>query len=162
VGGSARSRWAALTQFNLSVGPRPNHMNGLEQQLMDTPLHGYETALQAPTAAGVYAAWLDGEPRCLYVGRSDNLSSRPRSHYAGGRGGDQFCLYVYDRFIHSLRPPAQEPISSDRVNTMTRDWIRRRVRFRWLPLASAQSRRAEDLLRRSLKPILNPAAGVPQ
>ena len=69
-----------------------------------------------PVAAGVYTVWIDGA--LLYVGmagrgltqeraahtltlggKPTGLVTRLASHASGRRSGDQFCVYVCDRFV---------------------------------------------------------------
>ncbi len=107
-----------------------------------------------PSSSGVYTAWLEGEECCLYVGQSSNLVKRIRSHFSGQRGGDQFCLYVYDRYIHPIR---SDNLTTGEVNRLTAEWIRQWVRFRWVAVPSPELAALEMGLRRALRPILNPA-----
>lgn len=102
------------------------------------------------TSSGVYAAWRGR--KCLYVGRSENLQFRLKSHFSGHRGGDQFCLYVYDKYIHGMRP---RDLTTPQVNELTAKWIRTYIRFRWAAASDADARRAERSLRVRLKPELN-------
>jgi hypothetical protein len=98
------------------------------QELEAGPLHRFQDWPndQVPRrAAGVYTVW-DGE-RLLYVGMSGRamtaadlevspngrvvakgLWTRLNAHAAGRRSGDQFCVYVCDRFL----VPASLPLSS--------------------------------------------------
>ena len=114
---------------------------------------GYAERERFAHACGVYTAWLDGEKRCLYVGKASDLAERIRSHYSGQRGGDQFCLYVYDKYIHSIR---KGELSTREVNRLTSEWARRSVRFRCVPVPDPESTELEIELRRELRPILNP------
>lgn len=133
----------------------------LEERMMKALLVGHEQSKQVPSTSGIYTAWLEGESRCLYVGRagnsaSGNLSKRLRSHFSGQRGGDQFCLYVYDNYIHELRCRTDKRMSTKQVNKRTGNWIKERVKFRWVEMSEQEARWAERELRRKWSPILNP------
>lgn len=121
--------------------------------LENAPLVSYKERLLIPPASGVYAAWLKHDPNCLYIGKSTNLNSRIRSHFSGQRGGDQFCLYVYDRYIHSIRPA---DLDTPGVNTYTANWIKDNVLFKFMELPESDISYSEDWLRKALKPLLNP------
>ena len=101
----------------------------------------------------IYTAWLSGNPRCLYVGKSGNLFNRIKSHYSGHRGGDQFCLYTYDQYIHPDRPPGLDTLAVDRI---TGAWIKQNVSFCYVEVPKDEMGVHEDRLRQELKPILNP------
>jgi GIY-YIG catalytic domain-containing protein len=131
-----------------------NEFVALTETLTTGPLLGYGEAIQA--VSGVYTAWLLGESTCLYVGRADNLRDRIRDHFSGQRGSNQFCLYVYDRFVWQTRIASGGPMTTPQVNSLTQQWIRENVRFRTAGLANEQTRDAERHLRQSLKPTLNP------
>jgi predicted GIY-YIG superfamily endonuclease len=131
-----------------------NEFVALTETLTTGPLLDYGEAIQA--VSGLYTAWLLGESMCLYVGRSKDLQSRIRSHFSGQRGSDQFCLYVYDRFVWQRRIASGGPMTTLEVNSLTKRWIRENVRFRTAELANEQMPPAETHLRQSLKPTLNP------
>lgn len=56
------------------------------------------------TGAGVYTIWND-QGDLVYVGiagrnmAGKGLHGRLKSHYQGRRSGDQFCVYVADRYV---------------------------------------------------------------
>jgi hypothetical protein len=100
------------------------------QELETGPLHRFQDwpNEQVPTrAAGVYTVW-DGD-RLLYVGMSGRamtaddlevspcgrvvpkgLRTRLNAHASGRRSGDQFCVYVCDRFVvPGLRDAGRAP-----------------------------------------------------
>jgi hypothetical protein len=102
-----------LTVQELEAGPRHRFQDWPNDQV-------------PKRAAGVYTVW-DGD-RLLYVGMSGRamtaadfevspsgrvvakgLWTRLNAHAAGRRSGDQFCVYVCDRFV----VPALTPPSSD-------------------------------------------------
>jgi predicted GIY-YIG superfamily endonuclease len=138
----------------ISPSSRVNEFVALTETLTTGPLLDYGEAIQA--ASGLYTAWLLGESVCLYVGRANDLQSRIRSHFSGQRGSDQFCLYVYDRFVWQKRIASAGPMTTREVNSLTKRWIRENVRFRSAGLANEQTLAAEGHLRQSLKPTLNP------
>ena len=76
-------------------------------ELTTRPLLRFENLSDIPDGPGLYSAWLDDDSRqCFYVGIAPKvLKKRIRAHFSGGRGGDQFCLYVYDTCIFPVRTP---------------------------------------------------------
>lgn len=125
----------------------------LETALQEAPLIGFSELSCIPEESGIYAAWLNGNQPCLYVGKADRLRSRLRSHYSGQRGGDQFCLYVYDQHIFPLRSSG---LSTAQINALTSRWIRANVRFRWIEVPEQELRGCETYLCKAWQPILNP------
>ena len=106
-----------------------------------------------PKTSGLYTAWLQDEERCLYVGKASNLLNRIRSHYSGQRGSDQFCLYVYDKYVF---PARRGELSTSDVNQLTSKWIRGSVTFRYVEVPERELAALEIELRRHWQPILNP------
>jgi hypothetical protein len=127
----------------------------LEERMMQAPLTHHGKLMDVPTTSGVYTAWLSGSDQCFYVGRSANLWSRIRAHFSGARGGDQFCLYVYDSYVHAERCASGDQVKTNDVNALTSKWIRSKVAFRWVTLEYNESLRAEAHLRRDWRPTLN-------
>jgi hypothetical protein len=102
------------------------------QELEAGPLHRFQDWPndQVPKrAAGVYTVW-DGD-RLLYVGMSGRamtaedlevspngrvvakgLWTRLNAHASGRRSGDQFCVYVCDRFVVPALTPSHNNTSS--------------------------------------------------
>ena len=122
------------------------------------------------SAPGVYTVWRNGQ--FLYVGiswqdrpGSRGLFGRLDQHAAGRRSGDQFCLYVCDRFIvpelsnEQLRGVGDGSVSLDRL---TRDFIRSELEYRAVHTESGtQARSIEAAVRREGLPgyglpMLNP------
>jgi len=103
-------------------------------------------------AAGVYTIWREQE--FLYVGMSGRgakaedfvtgqghedqakgLWTRLSSHASGRRSGDQFNVYICDRFVvPSLTPRQQQDIGEGRLllDQMTRDFIRGHLSYRFM------------------------------
>lgn len=103
-------------------------------------------------AAGVYAVWREDE--FIYVGMSGRgaqsedfvaaadvplkamgLWTRLNSHASGRRSGDQFNVYVCDRFIVPvLTPEQQREVGQGHLllDRLTRDYIREHFRYRFL------------------------------
>ncbi|MGH2360643.1 MAG: GIY-YIG nuclease family protein [bacterium] len=125
-------------------------MAEIEKRLRHAPRVGPGDVSAVRTISGIYAAWYGR--KCLYVGRSGNLQSRLKSHFSGRRGGDQFCLYVYDKYIHGIRP---RNLTTPEVDELTAKWIREGVRFRWAVVSDARARRVERHFRVRLQPSLN-------
>jgi hypothetical protein len=127
--------------------------------------------------AGVYTIW--DATQFIYVGmagtasvpvaadepvKARGLYSRLNSHASGRRSGDQFCVYVCDRFIVPDLSDAQlAEIGAGRVSLdhLTRSYIRERYDYR---LAPSIDRAAAFELERGIqggalaagKPYLNP------
>lgn len=101
-------------------------------------------------AAGVYTIWRD--ENLLYAGMSGRgaqaedfivstdgkatgLWTRLNSHASGRRSGDQFNVYICDRFvIPTLTRDQQQAIGSGQLflDRMTRDYIRENLTYRYL------------------------------
>ena len=128
----------------------------LERRMNDAPLMGYDQIKQVPSSSGVYTAWVNGESCCFYVGKASNLYERIKSHFSGSRASDRFCLYVYDVYVHKERCNTNTEMTTTQVNKLTSDWIRGRVRFRWIELSDQESGAAEQALRLRWLPTLNP------
>ena len=127
-------------------------------------------------AAGVYAIWRDtGE--LVYVGMSGRgmetrttagkrfgLWTRIASHAKGRLSGDQFCVYVANRYVVPELKTTQLPLfASGEVNldALTRQYITEHFSYSFALCAS--SREAHDLERVArqglvfgAKPTLNP------
>lgn len=124
--------------------------------MTSAPLIGSNESNLIPMTSGVYTAWISGDSRCFYVGNSKNLRERIKDHFRGTRGNDQFCLYVYDEYIHELRCRKSLKLNTKEVNKLTGKWIQSKIKFKYVELDKSYIRNAEDLLKRKLKPILNP------
>jgi len=123
--------------------------------------------------SGLYTIWHE-DGRFLYVGLagagggSGGLYGRLKSHASGRRSGDQFCVYVADRLVLPQLSRAEiESIAAGRIpfDALLRAYIRRRLLYRFAPLASAsEARGLEASLRRGAwrhgPPLLNPDPGA--
>ena len=132
----------------------------LARKLKDAPRMGYDQVKNMiPETKGyyVYAAWISGKRRCLYVGKSGNMKDRIVSqHYKGQRGGDQFSLYVYDAYIHSKRCRMRKNLTTNNINELTGKWIQENVKFQWIKANNAEeAKKLEGYLIESWNPILN-------
>ena len=127
----------------------------LEGQMLQATLVRYERLAEIPRTSGVYTAWLDASTPCFYVGLANSLWSRIRSHFSGQRGSDQFCLYVYDSYVHLQRCESMNRLTTKEVNTHTAEWIRRNIAFRWVELGAGDLLAAERYLHRTWRPTLN-------
>jgi len=133
-------------------------------------------------AAGVYTIW--ERDRLIYVGmagrgmnasdttspdepkKAKGLSTRLNSHASGRRSGDQFCVYVCDRFVVprlSLKQQKQVGEGTLSLDGMTREYIHDRFGYRFVTTADGQQ--AFELERRvqrgelgAGKPVLNPGS----
>jgi hypothetical protein len=101
-------------------------------------------------AAGVYTIWR--QENFLYAGMSRSgaqaedltagadgkaagLWTRLNSHASGRRSGDQFNIYICDRFVvPALTRDQQQAIASGELllDRMTRDFIRQNLTYRYL------------------------------
>ena len=133
-------------------------------------------------AAGVYAVWR--EEQFVYVGMSGRglsadaiashrkdgatgkgLFSRLASHAAGRRSGDQFCVYVADRFV--LPTLSSEEVGKIGVGELSFDrlvaaFIRQHLAYSFVEVADGRSALAvEDVIRcgewQAGTPLLNPS-----
>lgn len=133
-------------------------------------------------AAGVYTIW-DGELGFVYVGmsgrsirpgdaamdRRHGLVTRLHSHAQGRRSGDQFCVYVADRFVlPALSREDIDGIASGRhsLDAYVRRFIHARLGYRYLLCSDGVEARAiEGRLRRGQwrhgQPLLNPHQPAP-
>ena len=123
-----------------------------EKMKRATPI-AYSQLNQIPAKSGIYTAWLKNVSRCFYVGKSKKLVSRIRSHFSGQRGSNQFCLLVYDEYVHMHRP---DGIKTSEVNTLTADWIRDNVVFKIVEVSENELNSLENIMRKEWKSILNP------
>ena len=132
-------------------------------------------------AAGVYTVWRRND--FIYVGMSGRgaqredlvaarggsaapkgLWTRLNSHASGRRAGDQFNVYVCDRFIvPALTPGQQRDVGTGRLllDQMTRDFIREYLSYRFALLHDgAQALAVERAVRAGSlsvgQPYLNP------
>ena len=78
-------------------------MNKFEQKLKKAVPNSFEKLDQIADTSGVYAAWHKNDSECLYIGKAKHLRNRIKSHFSGQRGGDQFCLYVYDYYFRQCK-----------------------------------------------------------
>ena len=130
-------------------------------------------------AAGVYTIW-DGD-HLIYVGMAgraitaERTSTKPtglwdrlRSHADGRRSGNQFCIYVCDRFIvPSLSPEQQDQIGAGALSLdhLTRRYIHDKLAYRYVITPTpADARSLEQLVQSGAlqagAPFLNPLRGT--
>jgi len=129
--------------------------------------------------AGVYTIW-DSEGRFIYVGmsgrgitggmaipnRPHGLVTRLHSHAQGRRSGDQFCVYVADRFVlPTLSAEEIADIGSQRhsLDAYVRRYIHQHLGYRFsLCGEGAEAAAIERQIRLGEwplgKPLLNPLA----
>jgi hypothetical protein len=138
----------------------------IEQALFYGPViafHDWSTTV-VPRGPGVYTIW-EG-PVFIYAGIArQNLYTRLNAHAGGRRSGNQFCVYVCDRFvIPAITASEREQLKHGRysLDQATREYIRTRLSFRYLATPDADT---AILIERDAKrgvfsagpPILNPA-----
>lgn len=131
-------------------------------------------------AAGVYTIWADQQftyvgmaGRGLTAGDIDSpdepvkargLRTRLDSHASGRRSGDQFCVYICDRFVvPRLTDDQQAQVGAGTLSLdkLTRQYIHDRLSYRFKPTADGAEAFAveRDIQRGALpagKPFLNP------
>jgi hypothetical protein len=131
-------------------------------------------------AAGVYSVWEPG--RLVYVGMSGRgleaedidapdepvkakgLWTRLDSHASGRRSGDQFCVYICDRFVVPSLSDEQQGQIGDGVlslDVLTRKYIREHFEYRYVTLRNGTEALTleREVQRGALtvgKPFLNP------
>lgn len=124
---------------------------------------------------GVYAIWRG--PEFLYVGiswreptltasgMSKGLWGRLDSHASGRRSGDQFCIYICDRFVlGQLTNNEIEEITSGSksLDVLTKIYVRTHLSYRFVTTSTGEEARAleADIRRNGLqphgRPLLNP------
>ena len=130
-----------------------------------------------PVAAGVYAIWeghsliycgMSGrqfESRATSKGGRFGLVTRLSSHASGRLSGDQFCVYVANRFVIPLLEHSQLPrFASGEISldALTRTYIHDRLEYQFATVTTSSD--AYSLERRcrqgqtfGTKPLLNPA-----
>jgi hypothetical protein len=100
----------------------------------------HEIAELPRTGAGVYTIW-DDDGRLVYVGiagrniTGKGLYGRLKSHYQGRRSGDQFCVYVGDRYVlPALEAEQREAIGAGTLSMdqKIRDYVRAHFSFRYV------------------------------
>ena len=100
--------------------------------------------------------------RSVGKAKTGGLFGRLKSHANGRRVGDQFSVYVADRFVLRLLTPeriAQISAGTLRFDELVRDYTRDRIGFRFSPTTDADS--IEDAIRagrwpHGKRPMLNP------
>jgi hypothetical protein len=127
--------------------------------------------------AGVYTIWHNGG-RLIYVGYSgrgitaetirrntpQGIYTRLRAHAHGGRSGDQFCVYVADRFIlPNLSPQDIAAIASGRhsMDTFVRRYIHENLSYRFVMVSDGAAAKAIETAIKNGEwdhgcPLLNP------
>jgi Family of unknown function (DUF6308) len=92
------------------------------------------------TGAGVYTIW-DEHGQLVYVGIAGRniagrgLHGRLKSHYQGRRSGDQFCVYVGDRYVlPELTKEQRVTIGAGALSmdAKVRDYVRAHFAFRYV------------------------------
>ena len=130
-----------------------------------------------PFGAGVYTIW-HHDGRFIYVGMSgrgmtadtayrnkpQGIYTRLKSHASGRRSGDQFCVYVADRFV--LPTLSQEDIATiasgrHQMDAFVRRYIHENLSYRFVILADGKAAHALEAAIKGGKwelgrPLLNP------
>jgi hypothetical protein len=91
------------------------------------------------------------------------LHGRLKSHYQGRRSGDQFCVYVADRFVLAeLTDDERAAISEGglSMDQKVRDYVRAHLGFRYVEVEDyATAMEAENAVKQGAlgsAPLLNP------
>lgn len=133
------------------------------------PFANFHDIAELPrTGAGVYTIW-DDQGRLVYVGIAGRnivgkgLHGRLRSHYQGRRSGNQFCVYVADRYVLPELTRNECAAIGDGTLSMdqkTRDYVRQHFAFRWAATDDyAGAMTLEDAVKAGAlgeEPLLNP------
>jgi len=126
-------------------------------------------ALQAvPTEPGVYSIWNLETNELVYAGRAmdgdEGLRGRLKAHARGRRSGDQFSIYVCDKFVlptldlglHDARLSKNRTYLDDETHV----YIRRNLGYRFVATESAKAAAELEVIIRSgalgVRPLLNP------
>jgi predicted GIY-YIG superfamily endonuclease len=113
-------------------------------------------------SAGVYTIWR--APDLVYVGMTGNLWERLNAHASGRRSGDQFCVYVCDRFlVPALTASQQAAVGRGELSLdkLTREYVRGQLTYRYVTCPNvAEARALERAVRMGElaagRPYLNP------
>jgi len=141
------------------------------EELTAGKLHRFSDWLHTPIVrgpTGVYTIW--NSDMFVYVGMSLKESSkglwgRMNSHASGRRSGDQFCVYISDRFVlPTLNADDMHAIANGvlRLDELTRDYIRTHLSYRYvLTETGSEARTLESHIRTAGllgvgQPFLNP------
>jgi hypothetical protein len=151
--------------------------------LEKAPLYRFADWRNTPVpkvAAGVYTIWDDD--RFIYVGMSGRamlvdgteppdeptkargLWTRLNSHASGRRSGDQFCIYICDRFVVPRLTSQQQGHIGDgllSLDAMTKRYVHERLTYRYVTLGSGRDSLAleREVQKGALaagQPFLNP------
>ena len=144
--------------------------DGSDHSFGDWPPSHFEVG---PT--GVYTIWRGADflyAGMSYVHRSDTANQQAKgvfgrlaSHASGRRSGDQFCIYICDRFVVptlSAEDMAELAQGARILDLRTREFIREHLRYRVAVTSSGTEARAlESLVRRdglprAGRPAINP------
>ncbi len=153
-------------------------LDSLALALQDGPAHRFHE--WPPTdftvgPSGVYTIW--NGPEFLYVGmawqhrgdtneKAKGVFGRLASHASGRRSGDQFCIYICDRYVipHLTDDELRQLGNGARIlDQRTRDYIRTTLTYRVVFTDSgAHARELEHHIRRhglpaAGHPAINPA-----
>ena len=133
----------------------------IDNHLRNTEKITYRDLAKEPIThgRGIYAAWLehhDGH-ECIYIGKAGNLHKRIRSHYSGQRGGDQFCLYIFDSYVKVTVDGIGADLSRQ-LNHLTKQWARDNILFSYIEFTddSISETVEENTFRKDWQPTLNP------
>ena len=160
----------------------PTSAEDFLRTLSEGPFHRFSDwppASLPNAAAGVYSIWEEG--RLVYVGMSGRgasaeqvmerkfsdrewgLKSRLKSHRAGRRSGDQFCVYVGDWLVLPTLTSAEiEAIATRSMSFdhLIRDFIQSRLGFRFVETQSGAAALELERVGRAgalgQLPLLNP------
>ena len=176
-----------------NTGPLKDHLRALATGTLHAFTTWKQDAGVPEVAVGVYTIWRrvdggsvaagTGPEKLVYVGYAGRglvverittkggagahrkgLWDRLQAHARGRRSGDQFAVYVADRWV--LPTLNQVEIAAvaegrDLIDPLVRKYITHHLGFRWVETRdAAAARKIEMLIRRGLwdhgKPLLNP------
>ena len=87
------------------------------------------------------------------VEKINELKKRIKSHFNGGRGADQFCLYIFDSYIKQSLDGKGASITKQ-LNSITKEWARENLTVTYSECENSTYQ--EKTYRKSMQPTLNP------
>ena len=127
-----------------------------------TPLRAFSTSNIAEVPAFgsiIYTVFLDGTDY-IYVGigglagatvQDRNPRSRIIQHAQGRRSGDQFCIYIQDFYVIPSIINTQYTPKKGYIDMLTKEFIQKRLSYRYLVVQSDDSDKIVRRLERELQ-----------
>jgi len=154
IGQSDKKRPTTKATTTTFGSPVIDEFQECEKKMRNSTLITYSDMHLIPDKSGVYTAWMND--KLLYVGRSTKLKNRISAHFSGKRGGDKFCVYVFDEFLFPDLCKENTRLSTEQMDKRTANWICQNVKFRWVEAGRNLLTKLEKTFRKEWKPLLNP------